>query len=440
MKKHTGIICALLAAAVILSGCGSTGENTVSVESVASVIGMGSVGLNNRCAAVVTARDSVNIDCDSAKRVEELKVRVGDEVRTGDVLFTYDTDQMDLEIQKRELELEKLADSITTMHSELEELEKLKSWASQSQQLNYTVQIQETEANLREAEYNQKVQEAELDSMRESITVTEVKSPVDGVVQSINEQASADGSGSAFIVVREGGSFRVKGYIGEMNVGSIWEGMEVLVRSRVNETITWKGTISVIDWENPLGSQNGDYYGISASDDTASASRYPFYVELDDAEGLLLGQHVTVEQYTGETEEGLWLPIWYVVYEEDGTAFVWAENASGKLEKRVLSLGETNEEQATVCVLEGITEDDYLAFPDESYAAGMKVSHYDPNAAAEYEDPAMYDGGYEGEWSDDWTDDWTEDSGAYEIPAEEYGLEEAGIFEEAAEEFPEEEG
>ena len=96
-----------------------------------------------------------------------------------------------------------------------------------------------------------------------------------------------------------------------------------------------------------------------------AASRYPFYVELDDTEGLILGQHVYMELLTEEGETtGPSVDMSFICYDEDGvTTYVWAENR-GKLEKRIVTVGEMNPMNGTVEILTGLTAEDYIAFPD----------------------------------------------------------------------------
>ena len=53
----------------------------------------------------------------------------------------------------------------------------------------------------------------------------------------------------------------------------------------------------------------------------------------------------------------------FVAYEEDGSTYVWAENR-GKLEKRPVTVGEMNYMTGTVEITEGLSEEDYIAFPD----------------------------------------------------------------------------
>ncbi len=62
--------------------------------------------------------------------------------------------------------------------------------------------------------------------------------------------------------------------------------------------------------------------------------------------------------------------------DESGNAFVWAENSRGQLEKRTVTLGEYNEMNDTYEILDGLTEEDFIAFPDpELCVEGAPVTH-----------------------------------------------------------------
>ena len=102
------------------------------------------------------------------------------------------------------------------------------------------------------------------------------------------------------------------------------------------------------------------------------ASKNPFYIELDNSEGLILGQHVYIELDEGQTEvkEGLWLYSFYIVQEED-SAFVWTANSKNKLEKRKVDLGEYDAELDQYQILSGLTEEDYIAWPMEGLYEGV---------------------------------------------------------------------
>lgn len=97
-------------------------------------------------------------------------------------------------------------------------------------------------------------------------------------------------------------------------MGSLAEGMNVIIRSRLDENVTWKGTVDRIDWENRVENNNNNMYYYGSTDEMTSISKYPFYINLEDITGLILGQHVYIEPDYGQEEEreGLWLPAYYI--------------------------------------------------------------------------------------------------------------------------------
>ena len=214
---------------------------------------------------------------------------------------------------------------------------------------------------------------------------TEVLSPLSGRVMAVREENEGpDYSGdpsSAFITLMDMTTYRVEGNINEMNVGTLMEGMNFLIRSRVDEEVVWNGTLESIDWENPVSGDQNQMYYYGSTDEMTSSSKYPFYVVLDDVTGLILGQHVYIEPDYGQMEirEGLWLPEYYIM-DPQGSPCVWAANGRDKLEKRSVRLGEYDMEMGEYQILSGLTEEDYIAFPDETLTSGMRVTRYDENS------------------------------------------------------------
>lgn len=54
---------------------------------------------------------------------------------------------------------------------------------------------------------------------------------------------------------------------------------------------------------NGTSESNDDMYMMgmsSSSDEQTTSTSYPFYVELDSSDGLMLGQHVYIERDTGQ--------------------------------------------------------------------------------------------------------------------------------------------
>ncbi|MEA4964322.1 MAG: HlyD family efflux transporter periplasmic adaptor subunit [Oscillospiraceae bacterium] len=394
MKKLSALLAAAMLLAV-LAGCGAQVEGEASVQSVSMICGLGSVGLVDRYAGTVSPRSETEIKKDDSKTVAEIKVAEGDSVKKDQVLFTYDSEAAQLSLEKAQLELEQLNNSVTSLESEKSDLEKEKAKASAAEQLSYTLEIQSTDTSIREANYNIGLKEKEIQKLQDSMENLEVVSPVDGRVQSLNADGGTDSTGNTlpFMTVMETGDYRIKGTVDEANAGTITEGMAVIIRSRTDDSATWNGTISSIDFENPVQDSNNNYYvSSSSSDEMTTSSKYPFYVDLQGADGLMLGQHVYIEpDYGQEAEQDanqICLPSYYL-NDVDGSAWVWAQNDKEKLEKRTVTLGTYDEGADTYVIDGGLSAEDYIAFPDESLQAGMTCVPYDESA---FETSGMSDG------------------------------------------------
>ena len=366
--------------AAALCACGTSGTG-VYVQSVADLMDLGGIAPGDRFAGILVSENVTEIQKDSDKTVAELLVKEGDDVTEGQALFSYDTDQLQLSLDKQKLELEQLKAAIDNYEDQIDELKKERNNASSGDKLSYTVQIQSLEVELKESQLNLTAKETAVAQSEALLENATVYSPVTGRVQSISENGYDNyGNSLPYISIRQAGSYRVKGTIGELQLGGLMIGSRVKIISRTDETQTWTGTVSLVDYENPYQGSDYDMYYGSSSDEMTSASKYPFYVELDDSEGLILGQHVYMELDTGDEEvsSGVSISSAFFCYDEEGNVYVWAEGRNG-LEKRVVTLGEYNMTLDTYEVLDGLTESDYIAFPDETVCVeGAPTTHEAP--------------------------------------------------------------
>ena len=373
MKRTIASAAALcLALGLVLTGCGSK-DKAVYVQQVSSLTGVSS---QDRFSGLVVSENLTEIKKDSDKQVAELMVKEGQDVKEGDALFSYDTDQLQLNADKLDLEREQLSSSLEDYQTQIGELEREREKVGANQKLQYTIQIQSAQVSLKEAELNLKTKEAELEKAKQLLENATITSPVAGRVQSINESGTdSQGNPAAYITIQQAGAYRVKGTIGELQQGAISEGDRIKLTSRLDSSKTWLGTVTLVDYENPVKNENNNY--ISSSDSGESASKYPFYVELDSIDGLIMGQHLYMERYVeGEDASGVIVSSAYICYEDDGSAYVWAENSRSKLEKRAITLGDYNENTDNYQVTDGLSETDYIAFPDEQYChVGAPTSH-----------------------------------------------------------------
>ena len=381
MKKAIALVLTLCMA-LSLAACGS--DTAVYVQSVKSLAALGGIAPGDRFQGLVVSENVTEINKDGDKTIAEVMVREGDDVAEGDALFAYDTDALQLTLDKQRLELEQLNATIENYYSQITTLERDRDRASANNKLQYTIEIQTAQLNLKEAQMNLRTKEAEVQASETLLENATVVAPVSGRIQSISE-GSTDNYGNPlpYITIQQAGSYRIKGVLGELQRGGILEGSRMKVISRTDPDAFWTGTVTLVDYESPYqGSDMDRYYGMS-TDEMSASSKYPFYVELDSYEGLILGQHIYMELQTEEETSGVSISGAFFCYNEDGSAYVWAEKR-GKLEKRAVMLGEYNPMQDTFQVLEGLTEEDYIAFPDpELCRQGAATTHAAPVEEAE---------------------------------------------------------
>lgn len=384
-----------LAAAVCLSlsltACGS--DSAVYVQSVEVLAGMSGIAPGERFAGLVVSENMTEIEKDSEKNIEEVYVKSGDDVKKGQKLFAYDTEQLQLTLDKQRLELEQLNASIENYKSQIATLERERETVSGTDKLQYTVQIQTTQVDLKEAELNVKTKENEVQKSEDLLKNAVVTSPIDGRVQNVSEDGTDNyGNPLPFITIQQIGSYRIKGTIGELQRGSITEGTRIKAISRTDATQTWTGTVALVDYENPTQGSGNNYGGVGSVDEMTSSSKYPFYVDLESTDGLILGQHLYLEIFTEEGQtSGPSISSGFICYDDDGTTFVWAEK-NGKLEKREVTLGEYNPMTDTQEVVEGLALEDYIAFPDAALCReGAPTTREEP-VASEPEEMPMAEG------------------------------------------------
>lgn len=367
---------------------GNGSENSVYVTAVSS-LSQTAAGTQNRYAGVVEPQDTVEVKLENGRQVSEVKVKVGQEVKTGDVLFEYDLSSIQDDLTEAELEYDQLVNEANGIMDQINTYMKEQKKASQDQQLSYTIQIETAKMSLKKNEYNQKSKAAEIEKLKSSMNQTAVTSQIDGVIKKIDtsqmegaevsDQESyfsgeSSSDSNAFITILSTGAYRVKGKVNEQNYQSIMPGLPVIIRSRVDEGQTWTGTMGNIDTESTNDNQNNMYWGMSSDSQTTSSS-YNFYVDLDTSENLMLGQHVYIEMDEGQQDEkeGLWLNDYYIV-DIAQEPYVWGVTGdSDKLMKLPLVVGEYDENLGKYEILEGLSEEDYIAFPAGAMEEGLPV-------------------------------------------------------------------
>ena len=231
----------------------------------------------------------------------------------------------------------------------------------------------------KQSEYEKKSKQVEIQKLQDSIENCQVTSEIDGVVKSINngnqDSYSSSGDSQAFMSIIAMGDFRIKCKVNEQNIASVTPGQAVIVHSRVDDSVTWKGTMGAVDKENPGNDSNNGYY-FSSGDGSTQSNSYPFYIELDSSEGLMLGQHVYVEADYGQSEEkaGIWLDESFICDADTDNPYVWVDDGKGKLEKRSVTLGQHDDELFQYEIADGLSKDDMITYPEDGLKEGMKTA------------------------------------------------------------------
>lgn len=352
------------------------------VDSVANITGQGAIGINNRFTGSVETQETVSITFDSTKKLDKLLVEEGDEVKKGDPLFSYDTDEMNQKILQADLELEQMDYELQSLNEQLVQLQAAKAKAKAEELPAFNIQEMSAQNEIRRKENDIALKQVERAQLEKSMNNAIVLSELDGIIKKINKnQAGEGGSGmnydsgsdsNAFITILKMGDYRIKGTASEMSIWSLEVGQKVLVRPRADESRLYHGTIIKKDTEPVDNSNQGMYYYGDSSGETVS--KYNFYIELEDHMDLMLGQHVLIELDQGQEEkkEGLWLPSYYIAEDEEGS-FVWKADEDGYMEKARITIGELDEEMMESQILEGLDISDYIAFPEDIIEEGARA-------------------------------------------------------------------
>lgn len=367
-KVGLWLMCGLLSACTVSPGSASQFD----ARQISTLMNE-SVNRLNSFSGLVVAQQTKEIQKDQNKVVKEIFVSEGDEVKEDTVLFNYDTDAMKIEVQKAQLEIERMNNENINAQNQITNLVNERAAAPASQQLSYTIEIQTLEASINETNYNIGAKQVELNRLNESLANATVVAGLEGIVQSIAVEGADPYSNpsTAFITILQTGNFRVKGNVNEMNLHQISQGQPVFVRSRIDDSKVWPGVIESIEMNSP---QQGDNQGFVTSEMDQS-SRYPFYVSLDNTDELFLGQHVYIELDQGQSHqrEGVWIFSQYINYDEEGNVFVFKSD-NGLAKKQPVELGEMNEATGEFQVLSGLELDDYIILPHEELQENTKVN------------------------------------------------------------------
>ena len=211
----------------------------------------------------------------------------------------------------------------------------------------------EKEKEIKDLQFQIKMAEAEYAIKQKEFESGEVTAQFDGTVVSLLSEEEAKLNNQPMLKLSGGGGFYMEGSISELEKDNLQIGQEVTVNDW-NTGMTYMGTVqSVGDFPVSDGSWNGT--------GNPNVSYYPFTVFIDGDADLQEGSYVNVTFSTATSEQGIYLENPYLRTEQ-GKSYVYVRGEDGKLEKRFVTTGKALWGSYTQ-VLEGLTPDDYIAFP-----------------------------------------------------------------------------
>lgn len=297
-------------------------------------------------------------------------------MRKETIFFKYDSEAMKLELEEGQIEVERMENDIASYNKQIKDLENEKKNAGADAQVSYTTQIQALQTDIAKTEYDIKVKNISLEKLNNSIENSAVKATSSGTVKSLKTTEELQESGADVIMtITASGSFRIKGKFNEQNMGTITQGQAVIIRSRLDDSITWNGSVSEVS--NEPEANNSGVIVEGGSDSETASSNYAFYIDPENTDGLVLGQHVLIEIDYGQSnaveKSGIWLYSDFIVDYDTDKPYVWAADKDKRLEKRFIKTGQTDEINGDCEIVSGLGENDYIAYPSDDLEEGMRA-------------------------------------------------------------------
>ncbi|EOO70296.1 efflux transporter, RND family, MFP subunit [Bacillus cereus VD021] len=308
-------------------------------------------------------------------KVKDIAVKEGQEVEKGTKLFSYDNEEINLQMKQADLD-QKMADmrydqGKKKIDSLKKEIKKVKdSGAGKEVTDPMEEQVSELEMTQKTTDLEKekgKLQKEELNKKQKELTIY---SNFTGVVQKLDKDAAQSssqalgGQGKAFLQVASKDPFQIQGTLTELQKSQIQKDQTFTVTAKANNKKKWTGKITEVS-EFPTSAEMAQ----AAGEGTQNMSQYTYKASLDNQEGLSPGYHVSL-QVNLENKTMIAVPSKSIV-EKDGDLFVYIED-KGKLRKQNVKKGSTDGDWTEV--LEGVTVGQKVVKnPSDNVYDGMEV-------------------------------------------------------------------
>jgi len=310
-------------------------------------------------------------------KVKDIAVKEGQEVEKGTKLFSYDNEEINLQLKQAELEqkmatmrydqAQKKIDSLKKDIKKAKDSGAGKEVTDQLEEQVSELEIQQKTSDL-EKEKGQ-LQSQELKKKQGELTIY---SNFAGVVQKLDKDAAQNsaqamgGQGKSFLQIASKDPFQIQGTLTELQKSQIQKDQTFTATAKANSKQKWTGKITEVS-EFPTSAEMAQAAG--AGEGTQNMSQYTYKASLDGQEGLSPGYHVSL-QVSLENKKIIAVPSKSIV-EKGNDAFVYVEE-KGKLRKQNVKKGSTDGDWTEV--LEGVTVGQKVVKnPSDNVYDGMEV-------------------------------------------------------------------
>ncbi|PFD42939.1 efflux transporter periplasmic adaptor subunit [Bacillus cereus] len=310
-------------------------------------------------------------------KVKDIAVKEGQEVEKGTKLFSYDNEEINLQMKQAELD-QKMADmrydqGKKKIDSLKKEIKKAKDGGAGKEVTDpMDEQVSELEMQQKTTDLEKekgKLQKEELSKKQQELTIY---SNFAGVVQKLDKDAAQSSSqalgsqGKSFLQVASKDPFQVQGTLTELQKSQIQKDQTFTVTAKANNKKKWTGKITEVS-EFPTSAEMAQSAGLGEA--TQNMSQYTYKASLDSQDGLSPGYHVSL-QVNLENKTMIAVPSKSIV-EKSEDAFVYIED-KGKLRKQNVKKGSTDGDWTEV--VEGVTVGQKVVKnPSDNVYDGMEV-------------------------------------------------------------------
>lgn len=311
-------------------------------------------------------------------KVKDIAVKEGQEVNKGDKLFSYDNEEINLQVKQAEIE-----QKVASMRFDQgkKKIDSLKQDIKKAKDSGATkAMIEPLESQLNEVEMQQKT--SDLEKEKGSLHIEELKKKRDeltvysnfaGVVQKLDKDASQGstpgmgGQGKAFLQIASKDAFQIQGTLTELQKSQIQKDQTITVTAKAAPKKKWAGKITEVS-EYPTSAEVNTQ-APAGGEAGQTMSYYTYKASLDSQDGLSPGYHVSI-QVNLENKKMVAVPSKSIVAEKE-ESFVYVED-KGKLRKQIVKKGSNDGDWTEV--VEGVTVGQKVVEnPSDKVFDGMEV-------------------------------------------------------------------